>query len=100
MGCFFMFPIWDSVSPELSWTHYRYILKVEDKNARSFYVKEAIDGNIVENTCASQTELCLMDVNVPDNKQVMINGGKLSNFPVTRREQYGQVIEFVYCEIK
>ena len=43
---------------------------------------------------------CLIDVSVPDNKQVMINGGKLSNFPVTRREQYGQVIEFVYCEIK
>lgn len=64
------------------------------------YIIHSPSGIIVENTCTSQTELCLMDVDIPDNKQVMINGGKLSNFPVTRREQYGQVIEFVYCEIK
>ena len=39
------FPIWASVSPELSWTHYRRILHVEDNNARHFYIKEAVDGN-------------------------------------------------------
>ncbi len=30
---------------ELSWTHYRILLKVEKENAREFYLKEAITGN-------------------------------------------------------
>lgn len=30
---------------ELSWTHYRLLLKVKDGKARDFYIKEAIDGN-------------------------------------------------------
>jgi len=29
---------------ELSWTHYRLLLKVEDENAREFYLEEAIAG--------------------------------------------------------
>ena len=40
-----MFPIWGSVSPELSWTHYRYIVKVEEEVARKFYIEKAIEGN-------------------------------------------------------
>ena len=35
------FPIQDAVRPELSWTHYRQIMKVSDSNARMFYVDEA-----------------------------------------------------------
>ena len=30
---------------ELSWTHYRLLLKVEKDNAREFYMEEAIKGN-------------------------------------------------------
>ena len=30
---------------ELSWTHYRLLLKVEREDAREFYLKEAITGN-------------------------------------------------------
>ncbi len=30
---------------ELSWTHYRMLLKVEKENARDFYIEEAIQGN-------------------------------------------------------
>jgi len=30
---------------ELSWTHYRLLLKVGKENAREFYIKEAISGN-------------------------------------------------------
>ena len=36
------FQKWSAVRTELSWTHYRRILRVEDGNARSFYIKEAI----------------------------------------------------------
>ena len=34
-----------AVRGELSWTHYRLILSLDDENARNFYIKEAIDGN-------------------------------------------------------
>lgn len=38
-------PLFKIISPNLSWTHYRLLLKVENKNARNFYIKEAIDNN-------------------------------------------------------
>lgn len=36
------FPIQDALRPELSWTHYRYLMKVSDETARNFYVEEAV----------------------------------------------------------
>ena len=39
------FPIWSAVRTELSWTHYKSLMRVEDKNARDFYIKEAISAN-------------------------------------------------------
>lgn len=33
------FPILDALRRELSWTHYRQLLRVDDDNARSFYLK-------------------------------------------------------------
>ena len=30
---------------ELSWSHYRLLISLDDENARDFYIKEAIDGN-------------------------------------------------------
>jgi len=36
------FPIWDALRPELSWTHYRALMKVNDCNARSFYMEESV----------------------------------------------------------
>ena len=35
----------DAVRSELSWTHYRSLIRVEDSNARDFYINEAISGN-------------------------------------------------------
>ena len=39
------FPKWNAVRSELSWTHYRMLLKVEKEISREFYMKEAIAGN-------------------------------------------------------
>lgn len=36
------YPIRDSVSPELSWTHYRRLMRVDDKKIRDFYTEECI----------------------------------------------------------
>ncbi|WP_439328065.1 PDDEXK nuclease domain-containing protein [Lonepinella sp. BR2357] len=44
MRQFFMaFPIRDSVRPELGWTHYRRLLRVENEQARLWYMNEAIE---------------------------------------------------------
>ena len=39
------FPIWNSVSTKLSWTHYRIIMRIENQNAREWYINETIDNN-------------------------------------------------------
>ena len=30
----------DALRPELTWTHYRLLLKVKDENARNWYIEE------------------------------------------------------------
>jgi predicted nuclease of restriction endonuclease-like (RecB) superfamily len=39
------FPIWNSVSTKLSWTHYRTLMRIENQNARAWYIDEAIANN-------------------------------------------------------
>ena len=44
MRQFYMcFPIRDALRPELSWTHYRLLIRVENTDARNFYIQETID---------------------------------------------------------
>lgn len=39
------FPIWNSVSTKLSWTHYRVLIRIENKDAREWYMKETIENS-------------------------------------------------------
>jgi predicted nuclease of restriction endonuclease-like (RecB) superfamily len=46
MRAFYLaFPIWDAVRSELSWTHYRLLLRVQDDEARAWYVNETAVQN-------------------------------------------------------
>jgi len=46
MRAFFLaFPIWDALRTELSWTHYRLLLRVEDAAARAWYADESASQN-------------------------------------------------------
>lgn len=40
---YLVFPIRDAVRPELSWTHYRTLIRVDNPNAREWYLKEAVN---------------------------------------------------------
>lgn len=40
-----VFPIRYALRSELSWTHYRLLMRVEKDNVREFYINEAINGN-------------------------------------------------------
>jgi predicted nuclease of restriction endonuclease-like (RecB) superfamily len=45
MRAFYLtYPIRDALRPELSWTHYRLLLRVENPDARSFYENETINA--------------------------------------------------------
>lgn len=44
-GFYRAFPILNALRPELSWTHYRSLLRVEDAAARLWYMNEAADQN-------------------------------------------------------
>lgn len=37
------FPIWDSVSTKLSWTHYRTLITIENQEARAFTRKKFVE---------------------------------------------------------
>ena len=37
------FPIRDTVRPELSWSHYRLLIRIEKEDVRLFYIQEAIE---------------------------------------------------------
>jgi len=39
------FPIWQTVSAQLSWSHYTLLLRLENSNAREWYAKESIASN-------------------------------------------------------
>ena len=41
---YFTFPIRNALRSELSWTHYRMIMKVENPNARDYYIEECSKG--------------------------------------------------------
>ncbi|WP_133137380.1 PDDEXK nuclease domain-containing protein [Legionella rowbothamii] len=44
MRAFYLaYPIWNAVRSELSWTHYRILLRVENEAARNWYLQESID---------------------------------------------------------
>lgn len=38
------FPILDALRRELSWTHYRILLRVDEENARNFYLNECVES--------------------------------------------------------
>jgi len=45
MRAFYLsYPIFDAVRPELSWTHYRLLLRVDKPEARAFYEAEAVNA--------------------------------------------------------
>jgi predicted nuclease of restriction endonuclease-like (RecB) superfamily len=42
---YLVFPIWNAVRTELSWTHYRTLTRIENESARHWYINEAIEQN-------------------------------------------------------
>jgi hypothetical protein len=40
-----VFPIWNTLCSELSWSHYRRIMRIPNESEREFYIKECVERN-------------------------------------------------------
>jgi predicted nuclease of restriction endonuclease-like (RecB) superfamily len=55
-GFYRAFPIWNAVRTELSWTHYRHLLRIENDSARLWYMQEAVNQNWGSRALERQTK--------------------------------------------
>ena len=53
---YLLFPKWDALRPELTWTHYRTLIRVENERARLYYMNEAALQNWSTRAFDSQIE--------------------------------------------
>ena len=53
---YLLFPKWDALRPELTWTHYRTLIRVENERARLYYMNEAALQNWSTRALNSQIE--------------------------------------------
>ena len=67
---YLMYPIWDSVRPELTWAHYRTLMRVEEEHRRNFYTEEAIKGNWSVRQLERQIASCSYSRVIANNSEV------------------------------
>ncbi len=67
---YLMYPIWDSVRPELTWTHYRTLIRIEEQYIRSFYMEEAIKSNWSVRQLERQIDTCAYSRVIAYNSEV------------------------------
>ncbi len=77
---YLMYPIWDSVRPELTWTHYRTLMRVEEQHIRDFYMEEAIKGNWSVRQLERQISTCAYSRVITNNSVVQ----KIENVDETK----------------
>ena len=66
---YLMYPIWNSVRPELTWTHYRTLMRVKEQHIRDFYMKEAIKSNWSVRQLERQIATCSYSRVIANNKE-------------------------------
>lgn len=67
---YLMYPIWDSVRPELTWTHYRTLMRVEEQHIRDFYMEEAIKCNWSVRQLERQIATCAYSRVLANNNEI------------------------------
>ena len=64
------FPNWNTVCSELSWSHYRTLIKIEEQHIREFYMEEAIKGNWSVRQLERQIATCSYSRVIANNSEV------------------------------
>ena len=79
---YLMYPIWDSVRPELTWTHYRTLIRIEVQYIRSFYIDRSIldrligkksNENIIIYTNTKTSKVLQNDINTFNKQYGLLN---------------------------
>ena len=79
---YLMYPIWDSVRPELTWTHYRTLIRIEEQYIRSFYIDRSIldrligkksNENIIIYTNTKTSKVLQNDINSFNKQYGLLN---------------------------
>lgn len=72
------YPIWSTVSTELSWAHFQELIKIDRKEEREFYEKESIRSNLGCRELRRQINTKLYDRYLisPDKKLIIENSKK------------------------
>jgi len=70
-------------SPQLSWSHYRALMRVKDDKAREFYEQEAIEGSWTKDTLERQihTQYYERVLKSQEPKELIADGRKLQKEP-------------------
>ncbi len=66
------YPIWNTVCSELSWSHYRTLMRVEEQEIRTYYMEEAIKSNWSVRQLERQISTCAYS-RVIANKQNIVD---------------------------
>lgn len=75
-----------SLRDELSWTHYRLLLKVEDEQVRLFYMQETVDCNWSTRTLERQIgNLYYERMLMSHNRQLVKNEATENKSPKNRK---------------
>ena len=94
------FLIWDAVRLELTWTHYRLVMRIKEKHIRDYYIEECIKSNWSTrelerqiNTCAYSRSLNnMIPSNIVENDDNKI---KIDNYEPKKAIKDPYVLEFL-----
>ena len=91
---YLLFPKWDALRPELTWTHYRTLIRVENERARLYYMNEAalqnwstraLDSQIerltYERILSSQNQLIVKEAEDADSRQAQLTPADIIKDP-------------------
>ena len=91
---YLLFPKWDALRPELTWTHYRTLIRVENERARLYYMNEAalqnwstraLDSQIArltyERILSSQNQLIVKEAEDAASRQAQLTPADIIKDP-------------------
>ena len=86
MRAFYLaWPIWTSVRSELSWTHYRILIQVDNQTARDWYLQESIEHSWSTKALERQIDKLYYErLLASKDKKSVINEAKLHSEPLKK----------------
>jgi predicted nuclease of restriction endonuclease-like (RecB) superfamily len=97
------FPIRDALRPELSWTHYRLLLRVGTEAGRSFYMAESIASSWTSRQLERQMNACFYERLMASNEKNSLITTALVSEEAPKRTDFFKdpfVLEFLNIEDK